>query len=220
MNMSFNLFFVFFFMKKAALPHEGIRSVRSELEKSRKDSDDENITKYPHLFAHELAYVIERSGLKSEEDAKAVLNLYLEGVVSLPLAVEFVERNADFNSLLWETLITYCLNTPTEEDSASYVNESGKNGVLFGSLLEVAARSGADLSHLVSKIPIGMSIHGIRSKLVAAIADYRFKLKINEDAAKILSNDKVSLLRELCHRSRRGIRVDLMKEVEIKSARV
>lgn len=203
---------------KAALPHGGIRSddVRNTLEKCRKVSDDNDKINFPHLFAHELAFVIERSGSGSEEDAREVLNLYLEGVVSLPLAVEYVQRNTSFTSLLWEALVTYCLNNEVEDEveapGSNKGNDSGKNGELFGSLLEVAARSGADLAHLVSKIPIGMSIHGIRSKLVTAISDYRFKLKINEDAAKILAYDKISLLREQCHRSRRGVRINLSGE--------
>lgn len=168
------------------------------------------------------------------------MKLYLEGVVSLPLAVEFVERHTTFSSLLWEALIEYCLEFDTrhlqgndeghgdldddvQEASKSNVvekkyvpedtNTSRSNGELFGCLLEVAARSGADLAHLVSQIPQGMSIHGIQTKLVNAISDYRFKLKINEDAAKILENDKVSLLSEQCHRSRRGVRVDLSKDI-------
>ena len=119
--------------------------------------------------------------------------------------------------MLWDELVVYCLNAQIDDLSPEGGdNENAKNGQLFGSLLEVAARSGADLAHLVKKIPTGMSIFGIRSKLVTAISDYRFKLKINEDAAKILQNDKVSLLREQCHRSRRGVRVDLDKEIERK----
>ena len=188
--------------------------MRKTLERCRSDSDrPDSKVKYPHLFAHELAFVIERSGSGSEDDAKEVLTLYLEGVVSLPLAVEYVERHTSFSTILWEALISYCLNAKIDEPSDND-NDDGRNGQLFGSLLEVAARSGADLAHLVSKIPTGMSIHGIRSKLVTAISDYRFKLKINEDAAKILSDDKVSLLREQCHRSRRGVRIDLMRDVE------
>ena len=209
------------FMEKAALPHGGIRSddVRKALQKCRTGGSDRQDSKvvYPHLFAHELAYVIERSGSGSEGDAREVLTLLLEGVVSLPLAVEYVERNTSLSPMLWEALVTYCLNA--EVDDPTEAVESGKNGQLFGCLLEVAARSGSDLAHLVSKIPTGMSIHGIRSKLVTAISDYRFKVKINESAAKILSNDKVSLLREQCHRSRRGTRVDLLRDVEKKSLR-
>jgi len=201
--------------QKAALPHGGIRSddIRSSFENCRKDPKDNGTLKFPHLFAHELAYVIEQSGSISEEDAKKVLLLYLEGVVSLPLAVEYVQRQTSLTSILWETLVNYCLDAEMEEEPSSR-DESGKNGELFGSLLEVAARSGADLAHLVSKIPIGMSIQGIRAKLVSAISDYRFKLKINEDAVKIFSDDKISLLREQCHRSRRGVRIDLMRDVD------
>ncbi len=118
--------------------------------------------------------------------------------------------------MLWEALVAYCLNAKIDVPIEGSENNNYNEGQLFGSLLEVAARSGADLAHLVSKIPAGMSIHGIRSKLVTAISDYRFKLKINEDAARILQNDKVSLLREQCHRSRRGLRIDLEKEIERK----
>ncbi len=212
---------------KVALPHGGIRSddVRDALVKCRTDSDnpDDDI-KFPHLFAHELAYVIERSGSASEEDAREILTLYLEGVVSLPLAVEYVQRHTSFSSVLWESLVSYCLNAETKESRSSKEdeedNEKTENGQLFGSLLEVAARSGADLAHLVSQIPAGMSIHGIRTKLVTAISDYRFKLKINEDAARILQNDKVSLLREQCHRSKRGIRIDLEKDIVRKNTKL
>ncbi len=207
-------------MEKAALPHGGIRSddVRKALQRCRTESDrQDSKLLFPHLFAHELAYVIERSGSGSEEDAKEVLTLLLEGAVSLPLAVEYVERNTPLSPMLWEALVTYCLDAEVDEPTENVERE--KNGQLFGCLLEVAARSGSDLAHLVSKIPTGMSIHGIRSKLVTAISDYRFKVKINESAAKILSNDKVGLLREQCHRSRRGIRIDLFKDVEKSSVR-
>eukprot|EP00984_Skeletonema_dohrnii_P031767 scaffold24723_cov139-Skeletonema_dohrnii-CCMP3373.AAC.1 len=51
-----------------------------------------------------------------------------------------------------------------------------------------------------------MSIEGLRPKLIAAIADYRHKVRIHEYTADALAEDKVSLLRELCHLSRRGER--------------
>jgi len=203
---------------KATMVHGGIRSddVRKTIEKCRSDSDKpkRSNVKYPHLFAHELAYVIERTGSGSERDAREVLNLYLEGVVSLPLAVEYVERNTTHSAMLWEALVSYCLNTKVEEPSGGESGEDVVNGQLFGTLLEVAARSGADLAHLVSQIPPGMCIQGIRSKLVTAISDYRFKLKINKDALKILSSDKVTLMREQCYRSRRGVRIDLASDIE------
>ena len=112
-----------------ALPHGGIRSddVRNVLEKCRSGSNSSDISvRYPHLFAHELAFVIERSGAGSENDAREVLTLYLEGVVSLPLAVEYVERHTSFSSMLWEALVSYCLNTEIE-DSPNDENVNGRN---------------------------------------------------------------------------------------------
>lgn len=170
----------------------------------RKGNSKEEPVQHPHLFAQELAYVIERSGAGTEKDSKQVLYLYLEGVVSLPHAVEYVERNSRHSSLLWDILVSYCLNTNEVRGK-----EIQSNGKIFGSLLEVAAKTGADLSHLVSKIPANLRIDGIRHRLVAAISDYQMKVKMYEGAYKILSNDKVELLREQCHRSRRGTRVDL-----------
>ena len=81
-------------------------------------------------------------------------------------------------------------------------------GALFGSLLEAAAHTGSDLGALVSRIPEGMSIQGLRPKLIAAITDYRYKVKIHEHADNMLIADKISVLRQLSHVSRRGKRVE------------
>ena len=208
-----------YFLLQTALPHGGIRSddVRRDLELQRqgeeenfKSNEKKSITrrkvKYPHLFASELAYIIERSGSGKEDDAKKVLYLYLEGEVSLPQAVAFAERNAH-SARLWETLVSFCLNP--ESSRLNPTTEQSANGNVFGSLLEVAARLGADLSQLVSKIPKGMCIEGIRPKLVAAISDYQTKQQIHQYASAIFQNEKISLLREQIHRSRRGIRSTL-----------
>jgi len=204
---------------QAALPHGGVRSddVRLTLEHHRAGKRESALNKkdispskrpveYPCLFAHELAYIIERSGNGSEEDARKVLNLYLEGVVSLPHAVEYAERNIPYSSMLWDSLISYCLHTTENGDRGTAQKSYGK---LFGSLLEVAARSGADLSHLVSKIPTNMKIDGIRHRLVAAISDYQTKQNMHEAAFGVLSYDKVALLREQYYLSKRGTHVKL-----------
>lgn len=199
---------------KAAMPHGGIRpsEIRKILESCRYDihSDDEEKNflskplKFPHLFAHELAFVMERSGKGNQEDSKKILILYLEGVVSLPHAVEYIQRNPRMSSELWEFLISYCLST----------KDGGKksSGRVFGSLLEVSARSGADLATLVAKIPKKMKIAGVRTKLVKAIADYRLKLEMHDACMNIIGVDKVSLLREQCYRSRRGTRIELVSD--------
>jgi hypothetical protein len=179
-------------------------------EVSEKDESSNFKVLFPHLFAHELAYVIERSGKGSEEDSKRVLLLYLEGAVSLPHAVEYAERNLPHSSMLWDSLVSFCLDPNQSGENGS----SSLDGKLFGSLMEVAARSGANLAHLVSKIPKNMRIDGIRHRLVAAISDYQTKLKLHENAFQIMSDDKIDLLREHCHRSRRGTRVDLYSSTQ------
>lgn len=203
---------------KAAMPHGGIRplDIRKTLIRCRYgfESNDTQQTdiftsppKYPHLFARELAVVLERSSDGSEDDANKILLLYLEGVVSLPHAVDYIERNSLLSAKLWDTLISYCLKA-TENGKKS------SNGRIFGSLLEVAARSGSDLAKLVSKIPKSMKVEGIRAKLVTAITDYRLKLEIHDCCMNILNDDKVSLLREQCYCSRRGTRVDITADYQ------
>jgi hypothetical protein len=117
---------------------------------------------------------------------------YLKGAKSLVLAVSFAQRTPSHSSRLWTTLIDYCI--------------AHDNGRLFGSLLEAAALSGADLASLVTKVPPGMAIEGLRPRLVAAVADYRLKLKMHETASEGATQEMISILQELSHRSRRGAR--------------
>ena len=211
---------------QAALPHGGTRpdDVRRMLEVYREGrtaplspvspSGPISGVRHPHLFARELAYVIERCDSGTEDDSRTILQLYLEGTKSLPLAVTYAQRNKAHSTMLWDSLISYCLDPKPQlsrkrkgkkKDSVA----DKENGHLFGALLEVAARSGADLSHLVSKIPKGMQIEGLRPRLIASIADYRVKVQMHKAAADILNKDKVDLLRELAQKSRRGTRVEL-----------
>eukprot|EP00978_Attheya_sp_CCMP212_P014526 scaffold37028_cov57-Attheya_sp.AAC.17 len=202
----------------ATLPIGGARSVdvRRLLEARRAgrnnstlldsfDATQKPTITFPHLFALELAFVIEESESGSPEDAKTVLKLYLEGVKSLLLAVSFAQRNTTHSAMLWDELVAHCLPNVDKEQN----NDDVEEGLLFGSLLEAAAQCGADLAVLVKQIPENMRIEGLRPKLVAAVADYRLKLKMHETAADSLQKDKVALLRELTHRSNRGHRVVL-----------
>jgi vacuolar protein sorting-associated protein 41 len=158
----------------------------------------------------ELAYILEHYGDESETEAHIVLNLYMKGAKSMILAVSFAQRNKSYSSSLWKSLIRHCLD-----------KESGKekhlDGSLFGALLEAAALSGADLAHLVTQIPPGMAIEGLRPRLVAAVADYRLKLKMHETASEGASQEMISLLREVSHRSRRGARYQLVTAPQLKS---
>jgi len=171
--------------------------VRQMLESHRSDKIKNSLISTTSLFARELAYVIERSNLSSEEDAKTIIQLHLEGSKSLPLAVAYAERNTKYSSMLWDKLVKYCLTTKaTSKDGSS----------LFQGLLKAAAQCGADLAHLVSQIPEGMNIDGLRPMLLAAVADYRLKLKMHESCVEIMSDDKVNMIREVTHKTRKGVR--------------
>ena len=187
---------------KSALPLGGIMPVEArrilEIERSNdSDKTDEKVSSSPS-FALELAYIIEKYSDETETEAMGVLNLYLKGAKSLPLAVSYAERQKEFTSVLWDHLISHCL-------------EEASDGTIYGELLEAAALVGADLARLVKRIPPGMVVEGLRPRLVAAVADYRMKLEIYEAAIAAGSEEQVTLMREIGHRSRRGLRYDADK---------
>lgn len=169
------------------------------MEEARSNKDEATSS---HTFAIELAYIIEHYGDELESDAREVLDLYMKGAKSLVLAVSFAQRNQTYCSILWSALIDHCL---VNDKEANHSPEQ-LDGSLFGLLLEAAALSGADLANLITKIPHGMSIVDLRSRLVAAVKDYRMKLGMHEAASETATQDLVSLFREVQHRCRRGMR--------------
>lgn len=184
---------------QAAIPHGGVQAeaVRRKLETYRGDTVNSPV------FARELAFVIENF-FDSIEDAKYILQLYLCGTKNLFLAVSYAERNIVYRIALFDMLVEHCTTPDPTSDAA---NQNSTMGSSFGSLLEAAAHAGSDLASLVSRIPEGMSIEGLRPKLIAAITDYRYKVKIHEYADKMIVDDKVKLMREINHVSRRGERI-------------
>ena len=173
---------------QAAIPHGGVQAeaVRRKLETYRGDTVNSPV------FARELAFVIENFFDSSIEDAKYILQLYLCGTKNLFLAVSYAERNIVYRIALFDMLVEHCTTPDPTSDAA---NQNSTMGSSFGSLLEAAAHAGSDLASLVSRIPEGMSIEGLRPKLIAAITDYRYKVKIHEYADKMIVDDKVKLMR-------------------------
>lgn len=157
------------------------------------------------VFALELAYIMEHFGNDSSEDVSMVLELYLKGVRSLVLAVSYAQRAGKHSLELWHTLIEHCLS-PDVGSGSDAGGVTTENSSLFGSLLEAAALSGADVALLVNQIPHGMAVEGLRPRLVAAVADYRLQLQMHESASKIATSERAALLSEYSHRSRRGFR--------------
>ena len=174
-----------------------LESYRSRRDNVEDEEEASSVVDRSHFFALELAYIIEHYSDETEAEAKGILDLYLEGADSVVLAVSYAQRQRQHSAALWEKLISYCLSADVAK---------GRNGLLFGSLMEAAALSGADLARLVEKIPPGMVVEGLRPRLVAAVADYRLKLNIHEAAATVAAVDRNVLLREVTHRSRRGVR--------------
>lgn len=170
------------------------------------------------VFALELAYILERFGDESEEEARLILNLYLRGCSSLMLAVSYAQRTAAHSAVLWDALIEFCLSEATGvvdstpalaggvPAASGRIVKAKPNGSLFGSLLEAAALSGADLAHLVRTIPAGMPVEGLRPRLVAAVADSRLKVQMRQTALAVAARELSELQREAEHRVRRGTR--------------
>lgn len=169
------------------------------------DSDDENDEsedkRSSSTFALELAYIVEHYCDQSVEEAVAILDLLLKGAKSIMLGVSYAQRHRQYSSTLWDRLINHCLSSRSET-----VLVGSRDGMLFGSLLEAAALSGADVARLVTKIPPGMVVEGLRPRLVAAVADYRLKVDIHQAASAAANEEQVGLIREVAHRSRRGVR--------------
>jgi vacuolar protein sorting-associated protein 41 len=180
-------------------------------------SKGSNVAVLMRSFALELAYILENFGDDGADESKLILDLYLQGCRSLMLAVSYAQRTPSRSEQLWESLIDHCLSDKqAQQPSAARASDPGSfksqtksgkiSGSLFGSLLEAAALSGADLAHLVQQIPPGMAVEGLRPRLVSAVADSRFKVQMQEMARDIASTERMSLVRELEHRSRRGMR--------------
>jgi hypothetical protein len=161
-----------------------------------------------HVFALELAFVLEHFSDNQQTDAQLILDLYLHGTQSIMLAVSYAQRNNAHSETLWEIVIDHCLSPTTktiDDDTEDHTTKQSFDGTLFGQLLEAAALSGADLAKIVRQIPAGMQVEGLKPRLVAAVADYRLKVQMHKSSSLIGAKEKLMLLREVAQRTRRGV---------------
>jgi hypothetical protein len=163
------------------------------------------------IFALELAFIMDRYGEQDRENARVILDLYLHGAKSLMLAVSFAQRSTVYKAELWQTLVDYCLMS---DEKGSKRGRNGRSNH-FGALLEAAALAGADLAQLVTKIPPGMSIEGLRPRLVAAVSDYRFKQQMHLQANEIAQKEASQIFRECEHKTRRGKRYEISGRIKV-----
>jgi len=146
----------------------------------------EQLSLYP-----EMVFILGRMG-----NAKQALHLIIEKLANVSEAIEFVQTQNDDE--LWEDLITLCLNNqslvpPLLEHIGAYVNP-----------LKV-----------VSRIPSGMKIPGLREKLRKIIQDYLLQMSLREGCNNILKADCVLLQRRLFNGQRRGQKVTNMTKCSI-----
>lgn len=170
------------------------------------------------IFALEVAYIMEHFGENTEDDANLILELYLHGSKSVMLAASFAQRNSLHSEVLWEKLVDHCLtNVKQLHSDVAGISSKLIDGSAYGSLLEAAALSGADLAHLISQIPTGMQVEGLKPRLVAAVADYRLKVQMHSNSSRIASKEHLLLLREETQRARRAMRYEIANQTSFKS---
>jgi hypothetical protein len=77
----------------------------------------------------------------------------------------------------------------------------------IGTAVMMEKDQGVDPAQLISKIPMGMRVPGLRDKLVKIISDYTMQLQLRESCNLVLKADCFELLKKLCYQQRRAMRV-------------
>ena len=77
----------------------------------------------------------------------------------------------------------------------------------IGASIMMEKEQGVDPAQLISKIPLGMRVPGLRDKLVKIISDYTMQLQLRESCNLVLKADCFELLKKLCYQQRRAMRV-------------
>jgi vacuolar protein sorting-associated protein 41 len=115
----------------------------------------------PPLY-NEMVYILGR--MANNKDALTIL---LERVGSVQRAIKFVEAN---DKSLWQDLIDFSLRTPA----------------FLTGLLRHAGQYNVDLAlQLISEIPLGMRIRGLKEKLLAIIASYDYDVRMHQGAMEV-----------------------------------
>lgn len=142
----------------------------------------------------EQVFILGRMG-----DTKKALALIMEQLGDVKQAIDFVaEHSATMqggadaeDDELWEQLIKHALKSPAH----------------IGQLLEhVGGR--VDPLRLIRRVPNGMSIDGLRDRVVKIIADYSLQCRLREGCNQILKNDCVSLFGKLYAARTGGVSID------------
>jgi len=132
----------------------------------------------------EMVFILGRMG-----NTKQALSLVIEKIGDVKEAIKFIETHNDDE--LWEDLIEYSM----------------KNPKFVSGLLENIGGH-VDPIKLISKIPNGMQIIGLRDRLVKIISDYNLQMSLREGCNLILKADCVDLAERQVRSQKRAFRVE------------
>lgn len=132
-------------------------------------------------LVREQVFILGRMGSASQ-----ALHLIIQRLADIPQAIEFVQMQRDDE--LWELLISLALESPA----------------LTGELMDNIGGYVNPL-RLLQRIPDGMSVEGLRDRLVHIIADFRTQTSLREGCNTILHTDCLLLAQRLYHEVRHAL---------------
>eukprot|EP01134_Creolimax_fragrantissima_P002998 CFRG2998T1 len=119
---------------------------------------------------------------------KQALQLIIDRLNDVHRAIEFAKEQNDAE--LWDDLIVYSADKP--EFIRGLLNNIGTH---------------VDPIVLIRRIPVGMTIPGLRNSLVKIMQDFNLQVSLREGCEKILIADVLTLMNQLMRQRRKGFRL-------------
>lgn len=140
----------------------------------------------PPLY-DEIVYLLAKIGNTSE-----ALGILLQEIGGAAQAIEFVEEHEDGSNALWDQIISFSVN----------------HKVFLLHLLDaIGSISTINPVQLVSKIPTGIELPGLKQRIGNILKQYEFQVTMKEICSSFTEDDTTSLLCQLNQTKRRGIKV-------------
>ncbi|GES86213.1 vacuolar assembling protein VPS41 [Rhizophagus clarus] len=133
----------------------------------------------------EMVFLLGRMG-----NNKEALMLIIRRMNDVQRAIDFAKEQDD--EILWEDLLTYSLDKPK---------------FIIG-LLENLGGANIDPINLITRIPNGKEIPGLKNALIKVLQDFNLQASLREGCQKILVSDSVSMANQLQKAQKRGISGD------------
>ena len=140
----------------------------------------------PPLY-DEIVYLLAKIGNTSE-----ALGILLQEVGDASKAIDFVEEHDDGSHKLWDQIIAYSVN---------------HQAFLLHLLDAIGTTSSINPLQLVSKIPTGLQLPGLKQRLTRILKQYEFQVTMKEICCSFTEDDTTTLLCQLNQSKRRGIKV-------------